>query len=440
MKFRTDFVTNSSSTSYYDCLINYKDSSKQEIYGPEESSRLKDIFDALYNPYSDYEIDNNYELFTRLLFMDIYAGLDFSGNDIDNSLFPVMVSAFLFLAGKKSFPEMVNEIAVFISKEYPELGDNSDIHELFAIDPNSYDDAGLLDLSCEKLNGIFETEGELNADSVSWLLDLLKDNIVSLTFSETESNYGEFVNPEREFLEKRFGEDEPRSTTEDDPLYDKELNKWDFFVKNSLMNDYYSLSYHPDSVEDLELYIDRGIQSGGFYYMIKSAVVKRTEDWYFRDEEDSILEEDAETPDRHIDERDLFYLLACELDQYEPNSYENKFYSENPKHDSLKLLIQNNDIPKNFKHYPITDLLEKAIKHDANEYLDLLLGTGLELDYADIAHFIYIDSLETLYPLFDRGLKIEASAYDDLITYASEHGKPEYTAWLLEQKNKATAE
>ena len=132
--------------------------------------------------------------------------------------------------------------------------------------------------------------------------------------------------------------------------------------------------------------------------------------------------------------------MACELDQYGPNSYENEFYTENPKHDSLKLLIQNNDIPKTFTQYPITDLLEKAIKRDANEYLDLLLGAGLELSYYDIAHYIFNDTLETLYPLFDRGLKIDPSAYDDLVTYASKHGKPEYTAWLLDRKNKTAQE
>ena len=80
-------------------------------------------------------------------------------------------------------------------------------------------------------------------------------------------------------------------------------------------------------------------------------------------------------------------------------------------------------------------MLDKAIKNDAKEFLNLLLIAGLKLDYKDVAHYIYNDALETLYPLFDRGLKIDPSAYDDLITYASEHGKPEYTAWLLNRKN-----
>ena len=122
-----------------------------------------------------------------------------------------------------------------------------------------------------------------------------------------------------------------------------------------------------------------------------------------------------------IQEWDIFWLL-----EYEADHQDSKY---------LNLLAENGYIPNHFPDYPITDLLDKAVRIGFDEYIDLLLSARLELDYSDVAHYIYNDSLETLYPLFDKGLKIDPSAYDDLITYASEHGKPEYTAWLLNRKN-----
>ena len=123
------------------------------------------------------------------------------------------------------------------------------------------------------------------------------------------------------------------------------------------------------------------------------------------------------------DEYNVFRILEFKEEQ------------ENPK--LLKLLILNNKLPNSFSDYPITELLDKALECEYTEYLDLLLSTGLELDYNDVAHNLYNDTLENLYPLFDKGLKIDSSAYDDLITYASEHGKPEYTVWLLNRKNES---
>ena len=120
-------------------------------------------------------------------------------------------------------------------------------------------------------------------------------------------------------------------------------------------------------------------------------------------------------------EGNIFCIMALKAEQ------------ENPK--LVKLLVQHGYIPKSFGEYPITDLLDTALEHDYKEYLDLLLSEELELRYDDVAHYIYNDTLEAIYPLFDRGLKIDPSAYDNLIAYSAEHGKPEYTAWLLNRKN-----
>ena len=120
-------------------------------------------------------------------------------------------------------------------------------------------------------------------------------------------------------------------------------------------------------------------------------------------------------------EGNIFCIMALKAEQEYPNL--------------VKFLVQHGYIPKSFDEYPITDLLDTALEHDYKEYLDLLLSVGLKLRYDDVAHYIYNNTLETLYPLFARGLKIDPSAYDDLITYASEHGKTEYTAWLLNWKN-----
>ena len=121
------------------------------------------------------------------------------------------------------------------------------------------------------------------------------------------------------------------------------------------------------------------------------------------------------------EESELFRVLECEVDNRDARY--------------LEIFAQNGYLPKRFPNYPITDLIDKAVRIEFERFINILLGSGLELDFADVAHYIYNDSLETLYLLFDRGLKIDPSAYDDLITYASEHGKPEYTAWLLNRKN-----
>ena len=104
--------------------------------------------------------------------------------------------------------------------------------------------------------------------------------------------------------------------------------------------------------------------------------------------------------------------------------------------DRIKEIVANAYFLKSLCKYPITDLVERAAILNSEEVLDCLIHSKLKLDFSDVAHYIYNNTLESLYPLFDRGLKIDSSAYDDLITYASEHGKPEYTAWLLNQKDK----
>lgn len=129
---------------------------------------------------------------------------------------------------------------------------------------------------------------------------------------------------------------------------------------------------------------------------------------------------------KEIPEKDLFFDLYDCIDQ---NSLS-----------SMKYLLENNFIQKHFNEYPFTDLLAMAMELEDKDYLDTLLSAGFELDYSDVAHYIFNDTLETLYPLCDKGLRIQASAYEDLVTLASEHGKPEYTAWLLNKKNEAAQE
>lgn len=139
-----------------------------------------------------------------------------------------------------------------------------------------------------------------------------------------------------------------------------------------------------------------------------------------------------------------FLCNSADIDDYDPDLYDDcGGYFEHYAKDGSEV---DDECPKNLYIEPdwmdddtevitLSELLEKAIQPDGDEYVELLLESGSILKSYDVEPFINDGTLESLFPLFERGLQIDKSEYDRLIEFASKYGKPEYTAWLLNRKN-----
>ena len=484
MKFRTDFVTNSSSSSFLSCFLSLKNNSSQYIFSDVEDWELYGI---PFSPYEDgvscwgYKIKTLDELLACLYFY----GLRDDSLNLDRGTVPIIVSAFSFLASKISFSEMVTEIRKTIygeNKDYDEWlreswnedcriswRESDEVQELLSLDPEDYDKEDLIDIVKTSFRNFFEHDYLFTDVDENVLFDLSHKNISlsdveELSFSESGTTWGEFLAGKDDDFREKYRSFFPK-ISKTDPLFEKVKNKW-----LKLIEEFYKTQV--DLIGELE--IDNALETGDIdkVWIDEAAYMDRNEEYFFNvkppEQYNSAKEKLKKAvkwfckypdEDSYNDLKKYFETNSSEVIQMleeeglyseEYNIFQRKWLSEeynvfrilefkaeqeNPK--LVNLLVQNDMIPKIFSEYPITELLDKAQEHEHRDYLALLLSTGLELQFDDVAHYIYNDTLETLYPLFDRGLKIYPSAYDDLITYAADHGKPEYTAWLLNQKNEA---
>ena len=528
MKFRTDFVTNSSSTSYFYINFRFADGTEEcfENFGQIGDWNLKQKENGLTNLWGA-KVKNIKDLCASLLFYGQEA------ENYDEIPIEVLSALFSFIIGETDCSGLIEQIKTYesLTDERSKAKTYKDYYDFSALDAIATENDKDKNHIIKKIFHIFSeysNAGELDDNKIKIVKDFYEKNcqvsdISMIRIGEDSEDYGEFLPYDEDYFEDPFDSENDKSDdfpqmTDEDPLFEKECTRWSDYAKDCFgidgiaelypetaleegeysylagsESDYGSIHkrkfYYPNGINNcLQSYHDRGeIPDNEFFtshfikmtnFEINTLVsrhrlqifipdqIKRIGRNAFRNTPiesvnfpDGLQEigafafdgcgcEFSEIPESikkigltlvrdlleyaishkvlDISESDLFRVLEYEVDHQDS--------------EILELLAKNGYILNRFRDYPITDLLDKSIKIGFDEFIDILLNTGLELDYNDAAHYIYNDNLETLYPLFDRGLKIDSSAYDDLIACAAENGQPEYTTWLLDQKNKAGEE
>ncbi len=492
MKFRTDFVTNSSSSNFMSVTLNLNNSTEEEFSVFEEGTGWNNFIKYSEDEgltFLGYPIKTLDELFACLY-------LYYNGDDMyEINIIPILTPIFQFIARKIDSAAMI-EIIHDYTQENDITLDWYPFDELENFSSDDYDDEDQLR---DEIENTFSCGSEELIESYSKLSkkNISLSDIESLVFYDNCRDYGEFLNhfSEDVYYDSYIKNNFPQ-VDKDDPLFEKEVTKWtDIFYERI-----FEVVPGKKEIEfDNDIDIEAGLESGDLDDCIGDLEGANTHKWVTiilnpnkKSEEMSSTTKKSEykLSEEDTSEHDYYFEIFNCLSEF--SYYPPKYLVE-----KLKEITEEKHFPKCFHRYPITDILENISKYASDKVrdalknvglemdpdeifnhifdeswdslytfieksmaekgesinrddilgyfeplrsvLNILPGLGIKLDFADVSHYIYNDSIETIYPLFEKGVKIEKSAFDELSKYAVEHGKEDFSAWLMDNKDNISA-